>query len=92
MVDPTTNQLSTTDVNGNSWYGPDGSNLVYDAENRVTRAAYSTVAYAYEGQNKRIWACKWASGGGACQTETYYFYSPQGKLLAQFAPYDAPPS
>src|SRR5229473_1850887 len=46
------------------------------------------VTYAYDAQNKRVWSCT-ASGTYSwfpCTSDTYYFYGPNGKLLAQFTP------
>ncbi len=91
VVDPTTNRLYNTDANGNSL--AIGSN--YDVENRIIHAPGSNSygnSYAYDARNKRIWTCAWANDDSGCQTEAYYFYSPQGKLMAQYTPYDAPPS
>ncbi len=92
VPDPTTNRLYSVDSNGNIVTGPSGY-LGYDAENRLVYAGVSYgQTYAYDSQNKRIWACSLSGDYSTCQTEIYYFYSPQGKLLAQYAPYDAPPS
>jgi hypothetical protein len=60
--------------------------VLYDPENRMTMANSGTQLYAYDGQNKRIWTCTLTQAFGQCQSETYYFYSPQGKLMAQFTP------
>src|ERR1700736_463469 len=42
--------------------------------------------YAYDGQNKRIWVATCDNTYSYYTSETYYFYSPQGKLMAQFTP------
>ena len=59
--------------------------MQYDAENRIT-VAPGNQQYAYDGQNKRIWAVTWDSTYSFYTSETYYFYSPQGTLMAQFTP------
>jgi RHS repeat-associated protein len=79
VPDATTNHLGGEDANGN----PPG---LMDAENRMI--TISTTRYAYDGQNKRVWACT-ASGTYSwmpCTSDTYYFYGPNGKLMTQFTP------
>jgi len=79
VPDATTNHLGGEDANGN----PPGA---MDAENRLTITG--TMRYAYDGQNKRVWSCT-ASGTYSwfpCTSDTYYFYGPNGKLMAQFTP------
>ena len=53
-----------------------------DAESRLVIAG--TQRYAYDAQNKRIWSCT-ATGSAPypCTSQTYFFYGPNGKLLAQ---------
>ena len=84
MLRPIT--LGSVDANGNATYSPGGAMLSYDPENRLIRASGTTL-YAYDGPNKRIWTCTLDQPGGHCQSEAYYFYSPQGKFMAQFTPY-----
>jgi len=84
VPDATTNHLGGVDANGNALYSPAGASLAYDAENRLISAGPATP-YAYDGQNKRIWTCTVDPNSG-CHSEIYYFYSPQGKLMAQFTP------
>jgi RHS repeat-associated protein len=79
VPDASTNHLGGEDANGN----PPGA---MDAESRLTITG--TMRYAYDAQNKRVWSCT-ASGTYfwmPCTSDTYYFYGPNGKLLAQFAP------
>jgi RHS repeat-associated protein len=85
VPDATTNHLGSVDANGNALNSPAGAMLAYDAENRLS-SANGTTLYAYDGQNKRIWTCTLDQAFGHCQSETYYFYSPQGKLMGQFMP------
>jgi len=82
-----TNQLGSVDANGNSLSSTSANGLAYDGENRMVSANYSYQQYAYDAQNKRIWAVAWDSTHSFYTSETYYFYSPQGKLMAQFTPY-----
>jgi RHS repeat-associated protein len=77
VPDATTNHLGGEDANGN----PPGQ---MDAESRLIISG--TMRYSYDGQNKRVWACT-ASGTYSwmpCTSDTYYFYSPSGKLMTQF--------
>ena len=61
--------------------------MQYDPENRLINTGWtSNTQYAYDAQNKRIWAATWDSTLTYYTSETYYFYSPQGKLMAQFTP------
>jgi RHS repeat-associated protein len=82
VPDPLTNHLGGEDANGN----PPGS---MDAENRLVIAG--AQRYAYDAQNKRVWSCA-ATGSGPypCTSQTYFFYGPDGKLLAQFTPVYTP--
>src|SRR5437870_887741 len=86
VPDANTNHLGSVDANGNALNSPAGAILAYDPENRLSSVS-GTVLYAYDSQNKRIWTCTLDQPFGHCQSETYYFYSPQGKLMAQFTPY-----
>ena len=57
-VNPANNQIvgQSYDANGNLTNSPNGlSQLGYDAENRLIET-YSTAQYAYDSQNKRVWA------------------------------------
>ena len=81
VPDPLTNYYGSVDANGNALYSPSGTYLIYDAENRLTNAG--TAQYAYDGRNKRIWAVNWDSTYSFYTSETYSFYSPQGKLMAR---------
>jgi hypothetical protein len=77
---PVTNHMGGEDANGNS------GSATWDMENRMI--ANGTARAAYDAQNKRIWTCT-ATGVGwwmPCSSETYFFYGPNGKLLAQFTP------
>ena len=68
---------------------PSGMTLSYDVENRMTYAntTSSAMKYAYDGQNKRMFSCPYNSSQGVCApTQTFYFYGPNGKLLATFNP------
>jgi RHS repeat-associated protein len=86
VPDAATNHLGSVDANGNAQYSPGGASLTYDPENRLI-SSNNTTLYGYDAQNKRIWACTLAQPvTQPCQSETYYFYSPQGKLMAQFTP------
>ena len=80
VPDAATNHLGGVDANGNAT----GYGINYDLENRLITA--SGAQYTYDGQNKRIFSCT-----NSCASETYYFYAPSGKLIAQFTPmYTAP--
>jgi len=82
VPDASTNHLGGEDANGN----PPGS---MDAENRLVLSG--TMRYAYDAHNKRVWACT-ATGSAPypCTSQTYFFYGPDGKLLAQFTPVYTP--
>jgi hypothetical protein len=75
VPDPVTNHMGGEDANGNS------GGAAWDAENRMI-AVGATFRAAYDAQNKRVWSC---IGYTPC-TEAYFFYGPDGKLLAQFTP------
>src|SRR5260370_5078541 len=76
---------STYDANGN----PSDSlgRIAFDFENRLTINGYARASY--DAQNKRIWTCTAAdvyTYSPCSSPDTYYFYSTDGKLLAQFTP------
>jgi RHS repeat-associated protein len=89
-VNPGSNQLDgsgdTYDANGNAATSPSGQTLGYDAENRLIQAsvnASSYVQYAYDSQNKRIFASPYASS--AQNAPVIYFYGVDGQQLGAFA-------
>jgi RHS repeat-associated protein len=80
VPDPLTNHMGGEDANGNS------GGATWDVENRMI--ANGTARAAYDAQNKRVWSCTTAASylWFPCTSETYFFYGPGGKLLAQFTP------
>jgi len=86
VPDASTNHLGSVDANGNALSSTSATGLAYDPENRLISANYSYQQYAYDAQNKRIWAVAWDNTHSFYTSETYYFYSPQGKVMAQFTP------
>src|ERR1700694_2339464 len=86
VPDAATNHLGSVDRNGNASLSPAGSGLGYDAENRLISANNTYQRYAYDGKSKRIGAATWDNTSSYYVSETYYFYSPQGKLMMQFTP------
>ena len=100
VIDPTTNHAGGEDANGNAGAAGIHPAYTYDAENRLT-STYNVVAgttesynntYAYDGQNKRVWGNTptYNQMSGFADSEQYYFYSPGGKLMAQFTPVYSP--
>ncbi len=60
--------------------------LVYDAENRMTAVAMPSVwdlAYAYDGEGRRVKKA-WTAIGGAAE-DTYFVYDIAGNLAAEYA-------
>ena len=103
VIDPATNHAGGEDANGNAG----GSGLrpanTYDAENRMTGALIAVQgtglsyydSYGYDAQNKRIWGNTPTYdqiSGNVSDSQRYYFYGADGKLMVQFTPVYAPRS
>ena len=73
-VNPANNQIvgQTYDANGNQTTSPNGlGQLGYDAENRLIEN-YATAQYAYDSQNKRVWAGTLSSNTLTGQSASLY--------------------
>ena len=89
-INPANNQLEgvsgyTYDANGNMSLG--AGTLAYDVENRISVAASgaSTVSYAYDSQNRRVWS--WPGTKDSLGNVTGYtlnLYSPTGLKLGAY--------
>ena len=89
-INPANNQLEgvsgyTYDANGNMSLGT--GTLAYDVENRISVAASgaSTVSYAYDSQNRRVWS--WPGTKDSLGNVTGYtlnMYSPTGQKLGAY--------
>ena len=89
-INPANNQLEgvsgyTYDANGNMSLGT--GTLAYDVENRISVAASgaSTVSYAYDSQNRRVWS--WPGTKDSLGNVTGYtlnLYSPTGLKLGAY--------
>jgi RHS repeat-associated protein len=95
VINAANNHAGGEDLNGNA------GGVTWDMENRMTSVpqrpqtvniTYS-LSYAYDGQNKRIWGNTPTFdqiSGNISDSERYYFYGADGKLMAQFTPVYSP--
>jgi RHS repeat-associated protein len=84
---PTTNQLGSTDANGNTTSYLNSANvsiaLAYDVMNRLTTVGgYQGAQYSYAPGNKRVWRGVWTSG--TLTTDEVTFWSVSGQKLATY--------
>ena len=95
VINAANNHAGGEDLNGNA------GGMTWDTENRLTSVPaiaptiivrYS-LSYAYDGQNKRMWANTPTVdqiSGDTSDSEHYSFYGADGKLMAQFTPVYSP--
>jgi len=83
-VNPANNQIvgQTYDANGNELSAPAGGALTYDSENRLLTAP--GVQYAYDSQNKRVWAGT-LDGNGNLTSQTTFVYGANGQMLGEYS-------
>jgi RHS repeat-associated protein len=95
VINAANNHAGGEDANGN----PGG--LTWDTENRLTSVpevaptinVHYSLSYAYDGQNKRMWANTPTVdqiSGNVSDSEHYSFYGADGRLMAQFTPVYSP--
>jgi RHS repeat-associated protein len=93
-VDPNHNQLTgylnngqqlTYDPNGNLTMDIAGNKYVYDVANRMT-SFNSTIYYAYDPQNRRVWSSAGSDSNGNWNG-TLYLYGVDGRKLGAYGIY-----
>jgi len=83
-INPANNQIvgQTYDANGNELSAPAGGALTYDSENRLLTAP--GVQYAYDSQNKRVWAGT-LDANGNLTSQTAFVYGANGQMLGEYS-------